>query len=135
MESNYTFLIIDDNAIDQIIAAQLLKKVFGATRINMANNGNEGIQWINTHRTHFSESLIILLDIKMPEMDGFEFLAEYEALTEDFKKNTQIFMLSSTLDPDDIQRAKSNPYVKSLLSKPLPINEFREMIYLSSSSK
>jgi CheY-like chemotaxis protein len=135
MESNYIFLIIDDNAIDQIIAAQLLKKVLGATKINIANDGNEGIQWINTHRTRFSESLIILLDIKMPEMDGFEFLVEYEALAEELKKETQIFMLSSTLDPDDIKRAKSNPYVKSLLSKPLPIQEFREMIDPDSSSK
>jgi CheY-like chemotaxis protein len=133
MESNYTFLIIDDNAIDQIIAAQLLKKVLGATRINRANNGNEGIQWINTHRTYFNETLIILLDIKMPEMDGFEFLSEYDALAEDLKKDTQIFMLSSTLDPNDIQRAESNPYVKSLLSKPLPIQEFREMIDPGSS--
>ena len=135
MESNYTFLIIDDNAIDQIIATQLLKKVLGATKVNRANNGNEGIQWITTNRARFSESLIILLDIKMPEMDGFEFLVEYDALAEELKKDTQIFMLSSTLDPDDIKRAKSNPYVKSLLSKPLPIQEFREMIDPDSSSK
>jgi CheY-like chemotaxis protein len=135
MESNYIFLIIDDNAIDQIIAAQLLKKVLGAAKINIVNDGNEGIQWINTHRTLFSESLIILLDIKMPEMDGFEFLVEYDALAEELKKDTQIFMLSSTLDPDDIKRAKSNPYVKKLLSKPLPIQEFREMIDPDSSSK
>ena len=135
MESNYIFLIIDDNVIDQIVTGQLLKKVLGVTKINIANNGNEGIQWINTHRTRFNESLIILLDIKMPEMDGFGFLAEYEILPEELKRETQIFMLSSTLDPDDIQRAESNNYVKSLLSKPLPVKEFGEMIFPGTSSK
>jgi PleD family two-component response regulator len=42
----------------------------------------------------------------MPEMDGFEFLLAYEMLSGELKKETQIFMLSSTLDPNDITRAK-----------------------------
>ena len=71
----------------------------------------------------------------MPEMDGFEFLTAYEKFSEDFKNNTQIFMLSSTLDPEDISRAKNNKYVKTLLSKPLPIKEFCEMIYPDSSQQ
>jgi response regulator RpfG family c-di-GMP phosphodiesterase len=69
----------------------------------------------------------------MPEMDGFEFLLKYEMLSEELKKETQIFMLSSTLDPNDITRAKNNTYVKTLLSKPLPIKKFGEMIYPDSS--
>lgn len=134
MKPNYKILIIDDNIIDQIVTKQLLKKVLGLTEISTANNGKEGIQWLNNHKKNIEE-LIILLDIKMPEMDGFEFLLEYEMLAEEMKKETQIFMLSSTLDPNDITRAKSNKYVKRLLSKPLPVKEFSEMIYPDSSSK
>lgn len=66
-------------------------------------------------------------------MDGFEFLLKYEMLSEELKKETQIFMLSSTLDPNDITRAKNNTYVKTLLSKPLAIKKFGEMIYPDSS--
>jgi CheY-like chemotaxis protein len=135
MKPNYKILIIDDNTIDQIVTKQLLKKTFGITDVSTANNGKEGIQWLNNHKMYFEESLIILLDIKMPEMDGFEFLLEYETLPEELKKETQIFMLSSTLDPNDIRRAENNKYVKTLLSKPLPIKEFGEMIYLDSSPK
>jgi CheY-like chemotaxis protein len=135
MKPNYKILIIDDNTIDQIVTKQLLKKTFGITDVSTANNGKEGIQWLNKHKRYFEESLIILLDIKMPEMDGFEFLLEYETLPEELKKETQIFMLSSTLDPNDIRRAENNKYVKTLLSKPLPIKEFGEMIYLDSSPK
>ncbi|MFV8325783.1 response regulator [Flavobacterium sp. ZS1P14] len=135
MKPNYKILIIDDNIIDQIVTKQLLKKALGITDINIANNGIQGIQWLNNYKWNFEESLIILLDIKMPEMDGFEFLSEFEMLPEALKKETQIFMLSSTLDPNDITRAKSNKYVKSLLSKLFPVNQFREMIYSDSSSK
>jgi response regulator RpfG family c-di-GMP phosphodiesterase len=135
MKPNYKILIIDDNIIDQIITKQLLKKTLGITEIFTANNGKHGIEWLNNYKRSFEESLIILLDIKMPEMDGFEFLTEYEILPEELKKEIQIFMLSSTLDPNDITRAKNNKYVKHLLSKPLPVKEFSEMIYPDSSSK
>ena len=135
MKQNYKILIIDDNIIDQIVTKQLLKKTLGITDISTANNGKEGIQWLRDHKSNTEESLIILLDIKMPEMDGFEFLLEYETLPEELKKETQIFMLSSTLNPNDIARAKNNQYVKNLLSKPLPVKEFGEMINTDSSSK
>ena len=135
MKPNYKILIIDDNTIDQIVTKQLLKKTLGITEISTANNGKQGIQWLRNNKRSFEESLIILLDAKMPEMDGFEFLSEFEILPEELKKETQIFMLSSTLDPNDITRAKSNKYVKRLLSKPLPIKEFSEIIYPDSSSK
>ncbi|TDE45460.1 response regulator transcription factor [Flavobacterium rhamnosiphilum] len=135
MRPNYKILIIDDNTIDQIVTKQLLKKTLDITDVSTANNGKEGIQWLIDHGKSFEESLIILLDIKMPEMDGFEFLLEYETLPEELKKETQIFMLSSTLDPNDITQAKNNKYVKTLLSKPLPIKEFGEMIYPDSSPK
>jgi CheY-like chemotaxis protein len=135
MKPKYKILIIDDNIIDQIVTKQLLKKALGITEISTANNGKQGIQWLNNYKRNFEESLIILLDAKMPEMDGFEFLLEFEILPEELKKETQIFMLSSTLDPNDIARAKSNKYVKRLLSKPLPIKEFSEIIYPGSSSK
>ncbi|MFV5699632.1 response regulator [Flavobacterium sp. ZT3R17] len=135
MKPNYKILIIDDNIIDQIITKQLLKKTLGISEICTANNGKQGIEWLNNYKRNSEESLIILLDIKMPEMDGFEFLSEYEILPEELKKEIQIFMLSSTLDPNDITRAKSNKYVQHLLSKPLPVKEFSEMIYPDSSSK
>ncbi|MGZ9735088.1 response regulator transcription factor [Flavobacterium sp. GNP002] len=135
MKHNYKILIIDDNIIDQIVTKQLLKKTLGITDISTANNGKEGIQWLRNHKSNTEKSLIILLDIKMPEMDGFEFLLEYETLPEELKKETQIFMLSSTLNPNDIARAKNNQYVKNLLSKPLPVKEFGEMINTDSSSK
>lgn len=130
MKPDYSILLIEDNIIDQLVTTKLLKKNLGDLNINVVNNGKEGIRWLHEHENSFDESVIILLDIKMPVMDGFEFLSHYDSLPEGIKRATEIFMLSSTLDSKDIQRASENNYVKKLFSKPLPIKQFKELITL-----
>ena len=126
METKYAFLLIEDNRIDQFIAQKLLKKMDYVFRINIANNGNEGLEWLCDNRKKINEPLIILLDIRMPIMNGSQFLIEYEKLEDDQKRETQIFMLSSSLDDDEIKHLKNNVNVTDFLSKPLSIYEFNK---------
>jgi CheY-like chemotaxis protein len=128
MKCDYTFLLIDDNAIDQLVTCQLLKKSAGTHTINIAGNGREGLKWLNNNLNQLDKSLVILLDINMPEMNGFQFLNEYEYMPDNLKKETQIFMLSSTLNNEDIDKINSNNHVKSLLSKPLSIQKLEQFI-------
>ncbi|OFY94098.1 MAG: histidine kinase [Bacteroidetes bacterium RIFCSPLOWO2_12_FULL_31_6] len=130
MQTNTVFLLIEDNLIDQLITTKLLKNTFDHFEFNVVSNGKQGLDWLDKFNYTHTNQLIILLDIKMPQMDGFEFLSHYEALPEELKKKTQIFMLSSTLDPNDIKRATENFYVKKLFSKPLAVSEFKEIITL-----
>ncbi|MBP8066883.1 MAG: response regulator [Flavobacterium sp.] len=127
MKPDCCILLIEDNIIDQLVTTKLLKKTLGDLDISVVNNGREGIEWLHEHEKDY-HSLIILLDIKMPVMDGFEFLSRYDSLSEDVKSATEIFMLSSTLDATDIKKANENNYVKKLFSKPLPVLQFKEMI-------
>jgi len=55
----------------------------------------------------------------MPTMTGWEFLEEFDKLSENIKMQFQIFMLSSSVDPSDIERATSNPLVTDFIEKPL----------------
>lgn len=130
MELKPVFLLIEDNLIDQIVIKQLLKKVLDVTEteVNVTNNGVEALQWLSTHQD--LHQLIILLDIQMPVMNGFEFLNAYANLSDEFKKVIQIYVLSSTLDQDDINKINENNYVTGFLNKPLPIEEFKKTIYL-----
>jgi CheY-like chemotaxis protein len=129
MEFKYVFLLIEDSDIDKLVIKQLLKKVLDVTNVNTVNNGKEGIEWIMNHRKSFDQSLVILLDIQMPIMNGFEFLLAYDKLSADLKHETQIFVLSSSLVREEIKRIKSNRYVTDFLSKPIAIKEFGDILY------
>jgi CheY-like chemotaxis protein len=128
MKPDCTFLIIDDNEIDQLVTQQLLKKDLGATHVVQAGNGIEAMQWLKEMKSTFPESLVIILDVRMPLMDGFQFLEAFESLHQDLQKTTKIIMLSSTLDPRDIEQAEAHKNVMRLFSKPLPVKELEGLI-------
>lgn len=77
---------------------------------------------------------IIFMDIKMPILDGFEFL---DRLQDDgflANKPVDIFLLSSTLDSRDVKRAASYSNIKELVTKPLTVGKFRLLISRHSSN-
>ena len=110
------FIIIEDNLIDQFVTKKLLKKGLDINPVCIANNGKEGMNWILKNPSQ--NPLIILLDIQMPIMNGFEFLEEFDKLPEDVKDRTEIFVLSSTLDTDEIKKVRENKYVSDFWNKP-----------------
>lgn len=123
MQLKPVFLVIEDNLIDQLVITQLLKKVLEIEQIIIANNGQEGIEWLTTQKKN--QPIIILLDIQMPIMNGFEFLNAFHELNKEIKKEIEIYVLSSTLDPDELEHINKNNYVTGFLNKPFPIEEFK----------
>lgn len=122
-------MLIDDNEIDLKINSRVifLTKLFD--EIIICHSGEEGLDYLNKHINN-PEKLpdFILLDIQMPEMDGFEFLNHYKQLSSSFTSNCPVAMLSSTLDFGDIKRAEANTYVVKLLKKPLISAELAALI-------
>ncbi|MGQ7944286.1 response regulator [Flavobacterium sp. WC2509] len=128
METKYTFLLIEDNRIDQFIGKKMLENLNCASEINISNNGKEGLEWLCRNRKEINEPLIILLDIQMPIMNGTQFLVEYDKLEDELKRKTQIFILSSSLDDDEIERLKNNVHVTEFLSKPLICSDLEGVV-------
>lgn len=129
MNNPLHFLIIDDNSIDRMIARKMLQKSMGNVVIYEADSSNEGIKWINKNRASVNDKLIILLDMQMPDVDGFGFLASYDELNDSVKKNNILFMLSSMNEGNDFfERAINNLHVKSVLSKPIDTEELLSLI-------
>lgn len=119
-------LIVEDNPIDQLITKKLLVNLTGITPVVVAN-GKEALHWLQeTHNN--KQKLLILLDIKMPVMDGFEFLEELSELT--FKANFKpaILMLSSSIDTRDKEKANANALVLEFIEKPLQKEGFIEIL-------
>jgi CheY-like chemotaxis protein len=70
---------------------------------------------------------LIFLDIMMPVANGFDFLDEFKQLPGQVINKTKIVMLSSTLDENDIKRAKENKFVKFLIRKPLTLEKLTDL--------
>ena len=71
---------------------------------------------------------MIFLDIRMPVMDGFGFLAEYEKLPTTVTQHCKLYMLSSSENKDDINRAKANAYVVDYIVKPVQEEVFKGIL-------
>lgn len=128
MQRSCKFIIIDDNEIDRMVTSLLIQRNLGESDIILLNSGADGIDWLKQHQHSIAKEIIILLDIKMPLMDGFEFLDELDDFDESLKKSIFVFLLSSTLDPSDINRAGTHKQVKTLLSKPLITAELNDAL-------
>ena len=113
-------MIIDDNTIDLYLASRLLAKNKVAKNILQYSSAVEALQYLqeNCHDTGKLPA-IILLDIYMPIMDGFEFMEAYEGLHAEFKGQCRVFMLSSSIDASDIDKANSNTDIKAFYTKPI----------------
>jgi CheY-like chemotaxis protein len=97
-----TVMLIDDNEIDNLINQKMIEAA------SITEN-------IYTHTGAKSA----FLDIDMPLMDGFQFLDEFEKLTNTAKKKCKIVMLTSSINPQDFNRSKKYENVKLYLNKPL----------------
>ena len=131
IEGPMRVMLIDDNIIDLKINNKiiLITKLFD--EIIQCQSGEDALNYFSDHASDPDKlPHLILLDIQMPEMDGFEFLENYKRFTPELKDNCLVAMLSSTLDFGDIHKAEANPYVIKLLKKPLIPSEL-ELIFKS----
>ena len=113
-------MVIDDNEIDRYIAQMNIEGEEFAGEIVLMESAKSGLEYLRSLEMNPDElPEIIFLDIRMPDMDGFGFLEEYNKLPEVIRKKSIIMMLSSSLNPEDHEKANTNEYVSRFLTKPL----------------
>jgi CheY-like chemotaxis protein len=111
-------LLVDDDYTTNFVNQLLLEHMQVAEKVLLAQNGKEGLEMI---RQVCEESLcptLILLDINMPVMNGFEFLEAYQKLEFAHKQSVVIVMLTTSLNPRDIKQMDELP-IQGYLNKPL----------------
>ncbi|MDX5319774.1 MAG: response regulator [Bacteroidota bacterium] len=121
----FHILLVDDNEIDLFLHEKLIRLSEICHRIDSFTTAQEALDFLEKSEDRPD---VILLDIQMPEMDGFDFLKHYELIPGlDFEK-IRIFMVSSSLDFGDISKAKANPLVAEFMKKPLNMKELVSLL-------
>lgn len=113
-------LLVDDDEVSNLHHKRLLRRTGLVGAINTARNGWEALETLRESLTSsVPDTELILLDIHMPRMSGFEFLEDYACLPEPQRAAQTVVMLSTSLNWEDQARAAEDPHVFRFLSKPL----------------
>lgn len=129
MKSDPVIALVDDDKIFQLIASRSIKATQFSGKILQFNNGGEAIQYLEDHASEESALPdLLFLDINMPLVDGWTFMEDYIDLKSRMQKPIRIYMVSSSIDPKDIERARSIRDIKDYVTKPISQQKFAELI-------
>lgn len=122
-------LLIDDDEIFNFLNARIISESGFHVSILSCLSAQEGFN-ILKESNPLDETFphLIFLDVKMPGMSGHEFLKELNELPEEIKQKVSIVMLSSSLDPRDVDKSMRYPQVVEFIEKPLDEFKLHELV-------
>lgn len=113
-------LLVDDNEIDNFINERIITSCKFADNVVVRNSAESALEYLKEiEATEEKIPEIIFLDLNMPIKDGFGFLVDFEKMGEKIRKKSRVIVLSSSISPEDINKASVNPFVYKYLNKPL----------------
>ncbi len=129
-ESNKVFLI-DDDRLSNFVNRSILRSIGLGFKIFAFETAEEGLEKLKELiNDGFPLPELILLDINLPAMDGWDFLREYEKLRPEMNSIPVIYMLSASLDEKDQDKAKNYEQVKGFISKPFRKENLSAILHL-----
>jgi len=112
-------LLVEDDPITIMVCDRIIKMTSFAEKVTSCENGKIAIDFLSNPQLDGNIPSIIFLDINMPVMNGWDFLEELEKEKSAFKNTPRIYLLSSTVDPEDYKKARNYSMVEDFISKPL----------------
>lgn len=117
--------IIDDDTVYIKLVKKLLQLKNLCNDILVFQNGKEAIEYFKKSKIENIElPELILLDLNMPVMNGWEFLDEFDNIRESLEINPSLYVVSSSIDPIDSEKARSKKFVEDYISKPISLKTF-----------
>jgi CheY-like chemotaxis protein len=113
-------LLVEDDSITVMVCERIITMTGFAGKVKSAVNGKDALDYLQQlAETGEVFPEIIFLDINMPVMNGWQFLEEFEKVAKQYPTQPRVYILSSTVDPEDYKKAESFKTVTSFISKPL----------------
>ena len=113
-------LLVDDDLPTNFINERVLRKIDCTEKIIAVQGGFEALEYLkSTDKEKHPQPDLIFLDINMPGMNGWEFLDNYTHLEDAQKSKAIVVMLTTSLNPDERDKAKEIPQISGFLNKPL----------------
>lgn len=122
-------VLIDDSLATNTLNKRLIENLGMADKISVFQNGRDGLDYLlslEVNKIDFPR--LILLDIDMPVMDGFQFLNEVSDKLSKIYDASEIVMLTTSFSPKDELKLKMYEKVKCIIHKPLEMDRLLEII-------
>ena len=119
---------IDDDKLEQRIFQLMSKNFSDSQTVTYSNDAEDFIHFLKLHQNdpaHLPDK--ILIDLHMPQYDGYTFLKDYEDLDMELRKKIDVYIVSSSIAPKDLQLANDYSFIKAYLIKPLTIEHLKEI--------
>lgn len=116
------FIVIDDSKLDCFIAEKIIKSTGKCESIKSFLQAREALDYVSKAVVDAQSQTIILVDIQMPVMNGFEFVEAFEKLPKEISSNYTIYIITSSINENDLDRVHNYSSVKQFLNKPLTSN-------------
>lgn len=113
------FIIIDDSKLDCFITEKIIRNTGINESVRTFDDAKKALEFIESNPNESAAKTVIIVDIYMPLMNGFEFIEEFEKLPDSVVDNYSVYMLSSSINENDINRVANYRSVKQFLNKPL----------------
>jgi len=123
------FIIVDDDESSLLICKMVVKKFLNPANIETFSSAKDGLKFIKSSFSSLQNEFltILFLDVNMPVVSGWDFLKDFEKFDSAIKSQIKIYMLTSSIDNNDIALSKKSGLVSGYLVKPLSKDKILEV--------
>jgi CheY-like chemotaxis protein len=124
-----TLTLVDDDNVFVFLTTKAIEQTNLVDLIKVFENGLDALNFLKENKNNVDAlPEIILLDLSMPIMNGWQFLEEYTKLNPTIEKKITIYICSSSISPDDVRRAKTISEVSDYIIKPITKDKLIDLI-------
>ncbi|MFS4447481.1 response regulator [Maribacter sp. 2307UL18-2] len=121
-------VLIDDDEISNLFNKIFIRRLDLDIEIETVANGAKAIALLTDQKTRLEKPLLLLLDMRMPVMDGWKFLEAYDSLDEELRNESFIAVLTTSENEKEMISATKNPNIDAIIRKPLSEKKFTGLI-------